>query len=80
MLPVYGAAEAELTKIQCFLDRCRRRRYISHCIDIHDLLEKQDKKICTKVMGLEGHPLVSTPGFYSNKATREELYSYYSRL
>ena len=25
--------------------------------DIQDLLEKQDKKICTKVMGLEGHPL-----------------------
>ena len=24
---------------------------------IHDLLEKQEKKIRTKVMGLEGHPL-----------------------
>ena len=56
-LAVYGAAEAELTTIQCFLDRCKKRRYISHSIDIQDLLEKQDKKICTKVMGLEGHPL-----------------------
>ena len=26
-------------------------------IDIHDLLEKQDKKKRTKVLGLEGHPL-----------------------
>ena len=56
-LAVYGAAEAELTTIQCFLDRCKKHRYISHSIDIHDLLEKQDKKIRTKVMGLEGHPL-----------------------
>ena len=50
-LAVYGAAEAELTTIQCFLDRCKKSRCISHSIDIHD------KKICTKVMGLEGHPL-----------------------
>ena len=56
-LAVYGAAEAELTTIQGFLDRCKKRRYISHSIDTQDLLEKQDKKICTKVMGLEGHPL-----------------------
>jgi len=56
-LAVYGAAEAELKTIQCFLDRCKKRRYISYSIDIHDLLEKQDQKIRTKVMGLEGHPL-----------------------
>ena len=43
-LAVYGAAEAELTTIQHFLDRCKKRRYISHSIDIHDLLEKKDKK------------------------------------
>ena len=57
-LAVYGAAKAELTTIQGFLDRCKKRRYISNSIDIHDLLEKQDKKkkIRTKVMGLEGHP------------------------
>ena len=56
-LAVYGAAEAELTTIQRFLDRCKKRRYISYGIDIHDLLEKQDKNIRTKVMGLGGHPL-----------------------
>jgi len=57
-LAVYGAAEAELTtRTQRFLNRCKKRRYISYSIDIQDLLEKQNKKIRTKVMGLEGHPL-----------------------
>ena len=56
-LAVYGAAEAELTVIQRFFDRCKKRRYISYSIDIHDLLEKQNNNIHTKVMGLEGHPL-----------------------
>ena len=54
---MYRAAEAELTTIQRFLDRCKKGRYSSHSIDIHDLLEKQDKQIRTKVIGLEGHPL-----------------------
>ena len=47
-LAVYGAAEAELTTIQCFSDRCKKGRFISYSIDIHDLLEKQDKKIRSK--------------------------------
>ena len=37
---VYGAAEAELTTIQRFLDRYKKRRYISHSIDIYDLFKK----------------------------------------
>ena len=52
-----GGAEAELTTIQRFLDRCKKRTYSSYSIDIHDLLEKQDNNIRTKVMGLEVHPL-----------------------
>ena len=56
-LAVYGATEPELTTIQCFLDGFKKRRYISYNIDIHDLLEKQDNRIRTKVMGLNGHPL-----------------------
>ena len=27
VLPVYGASEAELTAMQCFLDRCYKRKY-----------------------------------------------------
>ena len=57
-LAVYGAAEAELTTIQRFLDRYKKPWHISHSIDIHDLLEKKKiKKIRTKVMGLEDHTL-----------------------
>ena len=53
-----GAAEAELTTIQRFLDRCKKRRYISYSIDIHDLLENKIKIYALNwVMGLEGHPL-----------------------
>ena len=48
-LAVYGVAEAELTTIHCFLDRCKKRRYISYSIDIHDLLEKHDEKIRIKL-------------------------------
>ena len=54
-LAVCGAAKAERPTIQRFLDRCKKRRYILHSIDIHDLSEKHDKKIRTKVIGLEGH-------------------------
>ena len=57
-LAVYRAAEAELTTIQRFLDRYKKPWHISHNIDIHVLLEKKkDKKIRTKVMGLEDHTL-----------------------
>ena len=28
-LPVYGASEAEMTAMQCFLDRCYKRKYTS---------------------------------------------------
>ena len=47
-LAVYRAAEAELTTIQRFLDRYKKRRYISHSIDIPDLLEEKDKKYAPK--------------------------------
>ena len=41
---VYGAAEAELTTIQRFLDRYKKPWHISHNIDIHVLLEKKKIK------------------------------------
>ena len=47
-LAVYRAAEAELTTIQRFLDRYKKRRYISHSIDIPNLLEEKDKKYAPK--------------------------------
>ena len=56
-LSIYGASEAELTTVQCFLDQCFKCNYISHYADIRELLEKQDKIICNKVSKSEGHPL-----------------------
>ena len=58
-LSVYEAAEAELTTVQCFLDRCYERRYISHSINIHELLEMQDKTIYHKIASLDSHLLFS---------------------
>ena len=41
---VYGAVNAEVTTVQCFLDPCHKGRYISKVVNMYDLLEKQDKK------------------------------------
>ena len=56
-LPVYGASEAELTAMQCFLDRCYKRKYTSKSFSIKHLLEKQDRKVFSKVSGIDRHPL-----------------------
>jgi hypothetical protein len=52
---VYGASKPELTTVQCFLERCHKRKYISKKIDVHELLEKQDRKTFSKVAQLEQH-------------------------
>ena len=44
-LPVYGAADSDLTVIQNVLDRCFKRKYTSKRMDIRELLEKEDKKL-----------------------------------
>ena len=44
-----GASEAELTAMQCFLDRCYKRKYTSKSFSIKHLLEKQDRKVFRKV-------------------------------
>ena len=57
-LSVYGALNAELTTVQCFLDRCHMRTYISKAVNIfYDLLEKQGRKMFDKVKHQEKHPL-----------------------
>ena len=56
-LSVYGAVNAELTTVQCFLDQCYKRRYISKAVNIYDISEKQDRKIFDKVKHQEKHPL-----------------------
>ena len=49
----YGVSEAELTAMQCFLDRCYKRRYTSKSFSIKHLLEKQDRKVFPKVSGID---------------------------
>ena len=56
-LSVYGAVNAEFTTVQCVLDQCHKRRYISKAVNIYDLLEKEDRKIFDKVKQQEKHPL-----------------------
>ncbi len=56
-LSVYGAADAELTTVQCFLDRCKKQRYTSQEINIRDIMKDQDRKIYLKVKDIETHPL-----------------------
>ena len=57
-LPVYGASEAELTAMQFFLDRCYKRKYTSKSFSIKHLLEKQDRKVFSKVSGIHRHLLL----------------------
>ena len=52
-LPVYGASEAELTTMQCFLDRCYKHKYTSKSFSIKHLLEEQDRKVFRKVSGID---------------------------
>ena len=56
-LSVYGASKPEPTKIQCFLERRYKRRYISKEISVHELLENQDRKLFSKVEQIQDHPL-----------------------
>ena len=58
-LSVYGAVNAQLSTVQCFLDQChkRRYRYICKTVNIYDLLDKQDRKIFDKLKHQEKHPL-----------------------
>lgn len=56
-LPVYGASQADLNTIQCFLKRCYKRCYTSELINIYDLLEKCDRRLFTKIKSNVDHPL-----------------------
>ena len=58
-LSVYAASESDLTPVQCFLDRCFKRKYTSKPVSVYDFLERQDRKIFRKVSNAKGHPLLS---------------------
>ena len=43
--------------MQCFLNRCYKRKYTFKSFSIKHLLEKQDRKVFRKVSGIDRHPL-----------------------
>ena len=45
------------SSLQCFLDRCYKRKYTSKSFSVKHLLEKQDRKVFRKVSGIDRHPL-----------------------
>ena len=56
-LPVYGASSSDVNLVQRFLARCYKRRYISDCIDINEILEKIDRKLFKKIKENATSPL-----------------------
>ena len=56
---VHAASESDLIPVQCFLDRCFKRKYTSKPVSVYDFLERQDRKIFRKVSNAKGHPLLS---------------------
>lgn len=58
-LSVYGASEPDLSIIQHFSDRCRKRHFISFPVSIKDLLCTQDCKILKAITSVDNHPLGS---------------------
>ena len=54
-----SASESDLIAVQCFLDRCFKRKYTSKPVSVYDFLERQDRKIFRKVSNAKGHPLLS---------------------
>ena len=41
-LSLYAASESDVTPVQCFLDRCFKRKFTSKPISVYSILEKQD--------------------------------------
>ena len=56
-IPVYGSSSPELTTIQCFLDRCHKRRYTSSPVSSINCLQKSHKGSFKKLSEWERHPL-----------------------
>ncbi|XP_028414886.1 uncharacterized protein LOC114537971 [Dendronephthya gigantea] len=75
---VYGASKPELAKIEYFLRRCHKRKYISKEIRVQELLEKQDRKLFSKVRQIEQHPLRNL--LPKKKVNRYELRNKFSNF
>ena len=56
---VCAASDTDLTLVQCFLDRCFKRKYTSKPVSVCHFLERRNRKIFGKVTNSAGHPLLS---------------------
>ena len=45
---VYAASEFDLTPVQCFLDRCFKKKYKSKPVSVYDFLERQKRQETVK--------------------------------
>ena len=53
-----GASGSDLSTVQGFLDRCFKVQFCSKHINVHNLLETQDRNIFKKVSNTVNHPLL----------------------
>ena len=56
-LPVYASSIPELIRVQNFLQRCFKRKYVSYRIDVYGVSEEVDHSLFKKISGMPGHPL-----------------------
>ena len=56
-LSVYAASSPELNTAQKFLTRCYKRNYISHHVNVSELVEKSDLAIANRIRKKPSHPL-----------------------
>ena len=54
---VYAASPPDLNTVQKFLTRCYKRNYISHPVNVSELVEKPDIAIANRIFKQPSHPL-----------------------
>ena len=56
-ISVYGCDQRALQKVNCFLQKCHIRNYISKPISAYDLLKTEDTRILNNILSSANHPL-----------------------
>ena len=56
-ISVYGCDANALRKIDSFLEKCHRRKYCLKRISIHEMLLEEDRRLLSKILDNEKHPL-----------------------
>ena len=56
-LSVYTASPPDLNTVKKFLTRCYKHNYISHTVNVSELVEKSDLAIANRICKQPSHPL-----------------------